>query len=457
MQFIENKTFDQIKLGDVAAATRTLPAPDAATVVGVSEGAASQSSGATEVGAPAALPGAWAATLIAELLATELPGPGTVYLGQSLRFLRPGVAGDAITTRVRVREKFSDTHRVTLDCECLSGSGDVLVTGQADVIAPTVTVRHPRVLPPDAQLHPAGSRYQRLLDAARAFGPIGMAVVHPCDVASLGGAIEARDTGLIVPVLVGPVAKIQKAAVDAGLDLKGAEIIDAPHSHAAAERAVALARERRVDAVMKGALHTDELMAAAVDKVTGLRTDRRMSHVFVLDVPHYPKPLFITDAAINIAPDLDTKRDITQNAIWLAHALGIPAPRVAILSAVETVTSKIPSTVDAAALCKMADRGQIVGGILDGPLAFDNAISSEAARSKGISSPVAGQADILVVPDLEAGNMLAKQLIYLAGADAAGIVLGARVPIVLTSRADGRVARLASCALAQLLVHHRKA
>jgi phosphate acetyltransferase len=303
-------------------------------------------------------------------------------------------------------------------------------------------------------LFAAGTRYRELLEAARQFAPIRTAVVHPCDTASLAGAMEGWEAGLIVPVLVGPAAKIRKAAADAGRELNDAEIVDVPHSHAAAERAVALGREAKIEALMKGALHTDELMAAVVDKAGGLRTERRMSHVFALDVPHYPKPLFLTDAAVNIAPDLDIKRDIIQNAIDLAHALGIQSPKVAILSAVETVSGKIPSTIDAAALCKMAERGQIRGGLLDGPLAFDNAISSEAARTKGIVSSVAGQADILVVPDLEAGNMLVKQLIYLAGAQAAGIVLGARLPIVLTSRADGGVARLASCALAQLMVRH---
>ena len=237
--------------------------------------------------------------------------------------------------------------------------------------------------------------------------------------------MQTMKAGLIVPVLVGPIAKIRKAATDAGRELKDVQIIDVPHSHAAAERAVALGREAKVDALMKGALHTNELMAAVVDKARGLRTEHRMSHVFALDVSHYAKPLFITDAAVNIASDLDCKRDIIQNAIDLLHALGIQSPKVAILSAVETVSSKMPSTIDAAALCKMAERRQILGGILDGPLAFDNAISSEAARTKGICSPVAGHVDILVVPDLEAGNMLVKQLIYLAGAEAAGIVLGA--------------------------------
>ena len=301
----------------------------------------------------------------------------------------------------------------------------------------------------------AGSRYQQLLDAARHFDPVRTAIVHPCDAVSLLSAMEAQEAGLIVPVLVGPKARIIKAAADAGRELGDVEIVDVPHSHAAAERAVGLGRECKVEALMKGALHTDELMASVVDKTGGLRTERRMSHVFWLDVPHYAKPLFITDAAVNIAPDLDTKRDIIQNAIDLPHALGISSPKVAILAAVETVSAKMPSTIDAAALCMMAKRQQIVGGILDGPLAFDNAISSEAARSKGIVSPVAGQADILVVPDLEAGSMLVKQLIYLAGAQAAGIVLGARLPIILTSRSDGDQARLASCALAQLLVRRR--
>ncbi len=309
-----------------------------------------------------------------------------------------------------------------------------------------------------AELHVAdGSRYRPLLEAARRFDPIRTAIVHPSDAVSLAGAMEAKEAGLIIPVLVGPLAKIRKAAADCGHELKDVEIVDVPHSHAAAERAVALGREAKVEALMKGALHSDELMAAVVDKAGGLRTERRMSHVFVLDVPHYSKLLFITDAAVNITPDLDTKRDIIQNAIDLAHALAIECPKVAILSAVETVNSRMPSTIDAAALCKMAERGQILGGVLDGPLAFDNAISSEAARAKGITSAVSGQVDILVVPDLEAGNMLVKQLTYLAGAQAAGIVLGARLPIILTSRADGDIARLASCALAQLTLRHRRA
>ena len=297
-------------------------------------------------------------------------------------------------------------------------------------------------------------RFARLIEATRPLDPIPAAVVHPVDGRSLAGAAQAARETLIEPILVGPAAKIRAAAQDAGQDIDGFQIVDAPHSHAAAAAAVRLVREGQAQALMKGALHTDEVMSAVIDADTGLRTERRVSHVFVMDVATYPKLLLITDAAINIYPTLDDKRDIVQNAIDLGRALGIEAPKVAILSAVETVYPKIPSTVEAAALCKMADRGQITGGILDGPLAFDNAISVEAAEAKGITSAVAGDADILMVPDLEAGNMLAKQLDYLADAQAAGIVLGARVPIMLTSRADGAASRVVSCAIAQLYVHH---
>ena len=301
-----------------------------------------------------------------------------------------------------------------------------------------------------------GSKYDRLIAAARDGTPAVTVVVHPCDETSLRGAIDAAAEGLIEPVLVGPEAKIRGVAAEHGIDLTGRKIIDAPHSHAAAAAAVALIREGKGELLMKGSLHTDELMKEVTASTTGLRTERRISHVFVMDVPGHPDTLFITDAAINICPTLDDKRDIVQNAIDLWTGIGMGAPRVAILSAVETVTTKIPSTIEAAALCKMADRGQITGGLLDGPLAFDNAIDSEAARIKGISSPVAGHGQILVVPDLEAGNMLAKNLTFLARADAAGIVLGARVPIVLTSRADSVRTRLASCAVAALYANSRR-
>src|SRR5215468_505776 len=293
-------------------------------------------------------------------------------------------------------------------------------------------------------------KYDRLIASAREISAVPTAVAHPCDESSLRGALDAATAGMIVPVLVGPEGKIRSVAQTCGIDIGTAEIVDAPHSHAAAAKAVELVRTGGAQLIMKGSLHSDELLAEITRRETGLRTARRISHVFIMDVPTYPKTLFITDAAVNIFPDLEAKQDIVQNAVDLHIGLGLGSPKVAILSAVETVTPKIPSTIDAAALCKMADRGQIVGAELDGPLAFDNAISPEAARIKGIRSAVAGQAQILIVPDLEAGNMLAKNLTFLSNADAAGIVLGARVPIILTSRADAVRTRMASCAIAAL-------
>jgi phosphate acetyltransferase len=302
-----------------------------------------------------------------------------------------------------------------------------------------------------------GAKYDRLIAAAKAIPAATTAVAHPCDESSLRGVADAAEAGIIKPILVGPQAKIKAAASKYGIDISGYELVDAPHSEAAAARAVELINEAKAELLMKGSLHTDELMRSVTAKTGGLRTARRISHVFVMDVPAHAETLLITDAAINIFPDLDGKRDIIQNAIDLFTQTGFgKVPRVAILSAVETVTSKIPSTIEAAALCKMADRGQITGGLLDGPLAFDNAIDMEAARIKGIKSEVAGRAQILVVPDLEAGNMLAKNLAYMAKADSAGIVLGARVPIVLTSRADTPRARMASCAVATLYADARR-
>jgi phosphate acetyltransferase len=299
-------------------------------------------------------------------------------------------------------------------------------------------------------------KYERLIERCKAIPPTPTAVAHPCDRSSLEGALDAAKLGLITPILVGPAARIAAVAKEAKLDISAFEIVDASHSHQSAEKAVEVVRQGRAEVLMKGSLHTDELMGAVVKRETGLRTARRISHCFVIDVPGHADVLVITDAAVNIAPTLAEKVDIVQNAIDLVHALGAPEARVAILSAMETVNPNVPSTLEAAALCKMADRGQITGGILDGPLALDNAISMEAAKIKKINSPVAGRANVLVVPDLEAGNMLAKSLTFLAGADAAGVVLGAKVPIVLTSRADTVIARLASCAVAVLLAKARR-
>jgi phosphate acetyltransferase len=300
-------------------------------------------------------------------------------------------------------------------------------------------------------------KYERLIAIAQRLEPLSTAVAQPCDESSLRGAIEAKDAGLITPILIGPKERVIEIARTLDLNLDGIELIDVPHSHAAAAKAVEIVRAGKAEMLMKGSLHSDELLGAVTSRETGLRTGRRISHVFVMDVPTHSQTLFVTDAAVNIAPDLMAKRDIVQNAIDLYAALGLGKPKVAILSAVETVTTAIPSTIDAAALCKMADRGQITGGELDGPLAFDNAISLAAARVKGIKSPVAGHAQILVVPDLEAGNMLAKNLTFISNADAAGIVLGARVPVILTSRADNVRTRLASCAIAKLLAYSRRA
>jgi phosphate acetyltransferase len=304
--------------------------------------------------------------------------------------------------------------------------------------------------------HPPESKYERLVAKAKQVAAASTIVVHPCDESSLRGPVEAAELGIIKPILVGPAARIKKVAAEHRIKISDFEVIDAPHSEAAAERAVELVHEGKGELLMKGSLHTDELMRAVTNSKTGLRTARRISHVFIMDVPTYSETLFVTEAAINISPDLDAKRDIIQNAVDLFTQVGLGTPRVAILSAVETVTAKIPSTIDAAALCKMADRGQITNAMLDGPLAFDNAISPEAAKIKGIQSPVAGKAQILVVPDLEAGNMLAKNLIFLSKADSAGLVLGARVPVVLTSRADSVRSRMASCAAAVLYAAARR-
>jgi phosphotransacetylase len=300
-------------------------------------------------------------------------------------------------------------------------------------------------------------KYERLLARCEGLAPAPAAVVHPCEATALAGAVEAAARNLITPFLVGPAAKIAETAAAAQLDISNLKIVDVPHSHASAAKAVALIREGKAEILMKGSLHTDELMSAIVSRDGGLRTERRISHVFIMDVPTYHKVLIVTDAAINIAPTLEDKVDICQNAIDLAVSLGLEKPKVAILAAVETVTSKMPATLDAAALCKMAERGQIKDGILDGPLAFDNAFSAQAAETNGIKSPVAGDPDILLAPDLEAGNILAKQLSFLANADSAGMVLGAKAPVILTSRADSVRSRIASCAVAKLMAHARRA
>ncbi len=452
--FIENRPFDEIKVGDSAELVRTLTAQDIdafAVVSGdVNPAHVDEEFAEGDIFHKVVAHGMWGGALISNVLGTQLPGPGTIYLEQSLKFLKPVGVGDTVVVRVEVTERDEEKHRLTLACTCTNGDGKPVIEGVARVIAPDRKIRRPRMTMPDIVLHKHGKAHGEMLARAQALDPMATAVVHPCDRSSLEGALQARDLGVLAPILVGPAARIRSVAEENDLDITGLEIVDTPHSHAAAEAAVDLVRTGAARALMKGALHTDEVMSAVVSKTGGLRTERRMSHVYVMDVPTYPKPLIITDAAINIAPDLETKADIIQNAIDLASAIGIDVPKVAILSAVETVNARMQSTIEAAALCKMADRGQITGGLLDGPLAFDNAISMRAVATKSIVSPVAGQADILVAPDLEAGNMIAKQLMYLAGAEAAGVVLGARVPIILTSRADDTKTRIASAAIAAL-------
>lgn len=457
---IENHPFDEIQIGQTAQLTRTLRPQDIPLFAAISGDVnpthldpefAKQGPTHEVVGHSM-----WGGALFSAILGNQLPGPGTVYVRQDLRFHRPIAVGDTLTASVTVKEKNPQNHHVVFECLAVNQDGLKVIDGIAEVIAPAEKIRCAKLHLPEISVTDKELRYRQIMSRVKGLEPITVAVAHPCDEPSLGGALEAMQAGIIRPILVGPKAKILAAAQALGADLSGLQIVDTPHSHASAEVAVQLCREGKAEALMKGSLHTDELMSAVVDKEKGLRTARRISHVFLADVPTYPRPLMITDAAVNIEPTLEEKVDIVQNAIDLAHALGIAEPKVAILSAVETVTSKIRSTIDAAALCKMADRGQIKGGLLDGPLAFDNAVSQVAARIKGIRSAVAGNADILVVPDLEAGNMVAKQLEYLANALMAGIVLGAKVPIVLTSRADTPETRAASCAVAQVLAHAKR-
>ncbi|NKC33611.1 bifunctional enoyl-CoA hydratase/phosphate acetyltransferase [Falsiroseomonas selenitidurans] len=453
--FIENRTFEELAIGETASLSHCVTQRDIdlfATVTGdVNPAHVDPTYAAGDMFHHIIVQGMWGGGLISAVLGTKLPGPGTIYLGQELRFRRPVSIGDTITATVTLREKRPEKGEVTLETVCTNQHGEAVITGIAEVLAPKVKVRRPRVALPYIRIGRHDLMHRMLARAAEG-GAVATAVVYPTDASSLQAAVDAARAGLIVPVLVGPKARIAAAAQQAGLDIAGLRLVDAPDAPAAAARAVALVHAGEAAMLMKGDLHTEVFLHPVVASGTGLRTARRISHVYAMDVPDYPRLLLLTDCAVSIAPTLAEKAGIVQNAIDLAHMMGIVEPRVAILAAVETVSGRMPSTVDAAALCKMADRGQISGGVLDGPLAFDNAISEAAAKEKGIVSPVAGRADILVVPDLEAGNMLAKQLSFLAGAEAAGVVLGARVPIILTSRADSAATHLASCALGVLMV-----
>lgn len=461
MAYIENKIFDEIKLGDSASLKRTLTKKDIelfAIMSGdINPAHVDAEYAKDDMFHKIIAQGMWGASLISTVLGTELPGPGTIYLDQTLKFTAPVIPGDTITVSVTVTDKKLEKHIIDLACTCTNQNNKIVISGNATVIAPTVRIKRKRVnLPKVTLTESKGTWYKHLIKLKNNFAPLKTAVVHPVDELALQGAIDAAEEKIILPIFVGPKDKILNAAKAANIDISSYEIVSTKHSNDSAEIAVKMAKEGKVEALMKGKIHTDELMFPVMDKINGLRTGRRMSHVFYMEVPNYSKPLFITDAAINIQPNLKEKKDITQNAIDLFHTLGFGTPKVAIICAVETVNENMQSTLDAAALSKMSDRGEITGAIVDGPLAFDNAISIESAHEKNIYSPVAGDADIIVVPNVESGNILYKEMTYLSGVEAAGIVMGASVPIILTSRGSDAISRKASCAMALVYLRNKE-
>lgn len=453
-EILENKMITEIRIGESASLTKTITMDDISLFSRVSGDVnpahLDDDYAVSDQFHHIVAQGMLTAGLISGVLGTKLPGPGTVYLAQDLSFCAQVSPGDVITATVIVSELWVEKSQLVLDCVCTNQNGKKVLSGKATVLAPATKVSRPVVSLPEVRLL-RHAFVRELLTKATAGKAMPTAIAYPCDEVSLLAATEAAKRGLIEPILVGPEKLIRETAAKYNMDISKFKIVPAADSEEAARQAVALAHDGTAKALMKGALHTEELLHEVVQKGTGLRTEHRLSHVFVMDVPSYPKPLFITDAAVNIAPDLEVKASIVQNAINLAKIFGVETPRVAVLAAVETINPNMQATLDAAILCKMAERGQITGGIVDGPLAFDNAISRAAAKQKHIESPVSGLVDILVAPEIEAGNMLAKQLTFLADADAAGIVLGATVPIILTSRADNARARLASCAIAAIM------
>lgn len=452
-QLITNVTFDELKVGQSASLSKTLSQDDIKLFAVMSgdinpahldKQYAHDSRFGGIIGH-----GMWSGAIISTILGTILPGVGTIYLNQALDFKKPIHPNETVIFTVTVKEKSTSSSKVIFDCLCLNSLGEVVVSGTASVLAPTEKIAIKRPHLPEIIMHDYDF-YQKLIDSCKNLPPITTAIVHPADSLTLKAALEASENNLIIPILIGPEKKIQLAAEEAGVDIKGYTILNTEHSHAAAELAVELAVSKKVQAIQKGKLHTDELLSAIV-RSKGLRTERRISHCYFMDVPTYSKPIIITDAAINIAPTLFEKADICRNAIDLWHIVNTKPnalPKVAILAAVETISDKMQATLDAASLCKMADRDQIRRAIIDGPLAFDLAISKQAAESKNLKSDVAGNADILVMPDINSGNMVAKQMTFLSLSDAAGVVLGARVPIIITSRADSLKTRLMSTALA---------
>ena len=460
-ELLENVTFDELTIGRQASLKKTLTQEDitlfAAMSGDVNPAHMDELYAQSDIFHGIVGHGMWSGSLISALLGTILPGPGTIYLEQDIKFKKPVRIGDTITITLIVREKREDKPIVTFDCKGVNQQGDVVVEGLATVLAPTKKIRIARTSLPHVEIH-NNDRFTAIIESCQGLSAIRTAVVHPVKANSLLAVDDCVKAGFIIPVLIGPLAKIKAAAAEADVDITAWELIDTDHSDAAAAKAAELAATGKVEAIMKGSLTTEELLAAIVPSKANLRTKYRISHAYVMDVPAYHKPLIITDAAINIAPCAADKADICQNAINLWRVLygEDKKPKVAILAATEFVNPRMQATVDAATLCKMSDRGQISNGILDGPLAFDNAINKQAAADKGIISQVAGDADILLVPEIESGNILAKQLTFLGHADAAGMVLGARVPIMLFSRADSLRTKLLSCALALKIVAARK-
>jgi phosphate acetyltransferase len=463
MGYLENKTFDEIKVCDEAVLSKTLTRQDI-ELFAIMSGDVNPEHLDKEYAKRSMFHeiiahGMWGGSLISTVLGTKLPGPGTIYLNQTLKFLKPVTIGDTIRIKVKVTNKKEKHNIVTLDCTCTNQDGNDVITGESVVIAPKEKLKLKKMILPQIKLQEdkKNSLCNRIIEKAKSLSPLITAVVQPIDENSLVGTIEAAEDKLLIPILIGEEKKIKEIAKKTGRNISKYKIISTINEHEAVLKAIDLVNKGEVEAIMKGKIHTNGLLSPIVAKESGLCTEARISHVFVLDVPSYHKLLFLTDAAINISPNLSDKKDIVQNSINLFHMLGLGTPKVAIISATETVNEKMPATLDAAALCKMSERGQITGGVLDGPLAFDNAVSKVAAKAKGIVSHVAGDADIIVVPNIETGNALYKQMRYMFKIEGAGIVLGTKVPIILTSRAAGPgITRKFSCAISLLYARYKQ-
>jgi phosphate acetyltransferase/phosphate butyryltransferase len=458
MDYLENRTLDEIQVGDTASLMRTLTEKDI-QVFAIMSGDINPAHVDVDFANSDMFHkiighGMWGAALISTVLGTQLPGPGTIYIGQTLRFKKPVAIGDTLTVQVTATEKKPEKNRVIFSCECRNQINDVVMEGQAEVIAPTKKIRRPKAVLPEISLRRPYSPFDEYLKKAKQIGPLRTGVIFPVHKKIIQAIEAAKQAGMIDPILIGPKERILRAAEEAKIDISPYEIVEAENSHTAISKAISMARQDQVGLLVRGAAVREDLLHAMQKLEKGLLSDRHMSYAAVLDVPTYPKALILTDTLINVDPTLEVKRDITQNAIDYALALGIERPKVAIIAGMDMVSSSMRSTVDAAALCKMAERGQIKHGVLDGPLTFDNVISSEVSKSKGITSPVAGLADILVVPNLETGNILKKQLEYLADARNAGLVINARVPVLMSHINDIHLSTV-SCALAVLYKHHQ--